>query len=188
MNNQNSNLNELITALRTKPDSPLVFSFEGQTIHSGYHVTEVKHAAMNSLDCGNGKDQWQEVIIQLMDGSAVFKGKHMSCGKFMAIFDKAIESLAFDENTLTFIEFAPNNVGLRKLVIDTIEHKEEQVLVHLSSPTAVCKPYLQAIASKLAEPSSNSCCETDKPSPLRTVNQSCCNGTNEAKSRSTCCS
>jgi len=183
MADQNINIYELKAVLEANPDSPLVFSFDGQAINPSYHVTEVKHAAMNSLDCGSGKDQWEEITVQLLDGSALFKGKHMSFGKFMGIVGKAIESLSFDENTLTFIEFAPNNEGLRKLVIDRVDHNEGQVLVHLSSPTALCKPYHRAMAGKLAEQPSNSCCGTGMPK----VTGACCGETSKVKLSSTCC-
>ena len=179
MANQNINIFELKAVLEANPDSPLIFSFEGQAINPSYHVTEVKHAAMNSLDCGSGKDQWEEIIVQLIDGSALFKGKHMSCRKFMGIVGKAIESLSFDENTATFIEFAPNNEGLRKLVIDRVDQNEGQVLVHLSSPTALCKPYQRAMAGKLVEPSNNSCCDSAMSVKPTTT---CCDSSGATKS------
>ena len=154
MSNQNINIYQLKEMLEANADFPLIFSFDGRTIHPGYHVTEVQHAKVNALDCGSGKNDWEEIIIQLMDGSALFKGEHMSCGKFLGIAGKAIESLSFDNNTLTFIEFAPNNAGLRKLTIDSIEVSDEQVIVKLTSPTAMCKPYQRAVAKQPAE----SCC------------------------------
>ena len=166
MSNHNINIYQLKAVLEANANSQLIFSFENQTIHPGYHVTEVQHAAINALDCGSGNDQWEEIIVQLMDGSALFKGEHMSCGKFMGIVGKAIESLSFDEDRLTFIEFTPNNAGLRKLAIDTVEQADEQVIVTLSSPTAMCKPYQRAMANQLTKATKESCCsnvETEKP-------------------------
>ena len=163
MNSQNTNIYGLKSVLATNQNSSLAFRFEGQTIHPGYHVTEIQHASVNALDCGSGNEQWQEITVQLMDGSALFKGEHMSCGKFIGIISKAIESLSYDENTLTFIEFAPNNGGLRKFVIDSIEPSEEQVIVNLSSPTAVCKPYQRAMAKKSATAEKSVCCDATKP-------------------------
>jgi hypothetical protein len=171
MSNQNINIYQVKEVLKANGDQPLIFSFEGQNIHPGYHVTEVKHASVNSLDCGSGKEQWEEIIIQLMDGSALFKGEHMSCDKFLGIAGKAIESLSFDENTLTFIEFAPNNKGLRKLAIETVEASEGQVIVTLTSPTAMCKPYQRALAKQLPNADKESCCESDKPKPTAAT---CC--------------
>ena len=184
MNSQNTNIYGLKSVLAANEDSPLVFSFEGQTIHPGYHVTEIQHAGVNALDCGSGKDQWEEITVQLMDGSALFKGEHMSCGKFIRIISKAIESLSYDENTLTFIEFAPNNVGLRKLVIDSVETSEEQVLVHLSSPTAMCKPYQRAMAGKPATADKSSCCDTTQAKQSAAT---CCDVSNNKKPVMSCC-
>ena len=163
MNSQNTSIYGLKSVLAAHQDLPLVFSLEGQSINPGYHVTEIQHADVNALDCGNGKDHWQEITVQLLDGSALFKGEHMSCGKFMGIVSKALEPLSYDEKTLTFIEFAPNNKGLRKLVIDSIEPSQNQVMVHLSSPTAVCKPYQRAMTGKSASTGDSSCCDATKP-------------------------
>lgn len=158
MSNPNSNIYQLKEMLDANADLPLIFSFEDHTIHPGYHVTEVQHAKVNALDCGNGKDQWEEIIIQLMDGSALFKGEHMSCGKFLGIVGKAIESLSFENNTQTFIEFSPNNEGLRKLSIDSVEANDGKILVTLASPTAMCKPYQRAMAKQSPKAEMQSCC------------------------------
>ena len=146
MTHQNINIYELKAVLVANPESPLVFSLGEQTIHPGYHVTEIKHAAINSLDCGNGKDQWDEIVVQLLDGNPNFKGGHMNCAKFVEIVSKAVESTPYDESTLTFIEFSPDNSGLRKLAISAIEPREDRVVIWLSNPPAVCKPFQRALA------------------------------------------
>lgn len=158
MSNQNINIYQLKEILKSNADLPLIFSFDGQNIHPGYHVTEVQHAQINALDCGSGKDEWEEIVVQLMDGSSLYNGEHMSCGKFIGIVGKAIESLSFDEDSLTFIEFAPNNDGLRKLTIDSAENGDRHVILKLSSPTATCKPYLRTMTNPLNKASRESCC------------------------------
>jgi len=141
----------------SNPDLPLVFSLDGQTIHPGYHVTEVKHAVINSLDCGRGNDQWDEISVQLLDGHANFKQGYMSCAKFMSIVGKAIALLSFNEDTLTFIEFSPNNEGLRKLVINSIAQEADQVIIQLSNASAECKAFKRALAGKLTA-TNEACC------------------------------
>ncbi|MGB1311474.1 MAG: DUF6428 family protein [Leucothrix sp.] len=148
MNILNANLDELKHACKTNPDAALIFKQGDDTINAGYHITEIKHAKVNAIDCGQGTEQWDEVIIQLLDGSALYKGSAMRCAKFLKIVGAATDSLPLDESTQTYIEFSPNNGPLNKLTIDYIEQAESQVTVHLSQPTALCKPLQRAISAQ----------------------------------------
>jgi len=38
---------------------------DGATIHGGYHLTELKAASFDTVDCGAQKNQWNETIVQL---------------------------------------------------------------------------------------------------------------------------
>ena len=159
MKTQNTNLYGLKTICEANRNSSLIFRLGEVTIHPSYHVTEIKHAVINSMDCGQGTDQWDEIIVQLLDGSAHLKGKHMSCAKFIGIVGTALDSLTSNENSETYIEFAPNNEALRKLAIESIEQTENEVIVNLSNPTAMCKPFQRAMAKQTASmPSGASCC------------------------------
>ena len=55
-----------ISSLREAPPKRLVFAnSEGATIHGGYHLTELKAASFDTVDCGAQKNQWNETIVQL---------------------------------------------------------------------------------------------------------------------------
>ncbi len=44
---------EFIKALRNLADKQLIFAnVDGQTIHAGYHLTEIKAASFETVDCG----------------------------------------------------------------------------------------------------------------------------------------
>lgn len=45
---------DLVNTMRTNPNLPVVFTLDDLTISQGYHITEVKHAMVDSLDCGPG--------------------------------------------------------------------------------------------------------------------------------------
>jgi hypothetical protein len=42
-----------------------VTNSDGATIHGGYHLTELKAASFDTVDCGRAKNQWNETIVQL---------------------------------------------------------------------------------------------------------------------------
>ena len=150
------NLVTLLDICREHPDASLVFTLNDAEINPNYHVTEIKHAAVKSMDCGKGVDAWEEILVQLLDGPASAQGKHMACGKFFGIVNVAIENLSINQSTQTFIEFAPNNGPMGKLAIEAIEVRSDTVVVSLSSPTATCKAYDRAIAGMKTKPVS--CC------------------------------
>ena len=94
---KNTEVGNLMALLLKKPEIPLIFYLEGISINQGYHVTEVKHASIKSMDCGRRADAWEEIIIQLLDGQASSAQGFMSTSKFTSIVSGTLKS--FSENS-----------------------------------------------------------------------------------------
>jgi hypothetical protein len=63
---------EFIAALRAAPNNQLIFAdLAGHTVRSGYHLTELKAASFDTVDCGGEVNQWQETIVQLWVPEAI---------------------------------------------------------------------------------------------------------------------
>ena len=104
---------DLIAQLDTvSQDAPLIFVTENGPINAGYHVTEVKLASVQSLDCGARRSSWNEVVIQLLDGSGQ---DFMTAGKFTGILKKATSKLEGLDHAALKFEFSNDNKGLRIL-------------------------------------------------------------------------
>ena len=57
---------KFIEALRNSADKELVFAnADGRNIHAGYHLTEIKAASFETVDCGGKTNRWNETILQL---------------------------------------------------------------------------------------------------------------------------
>ena len=57
---------EFIEALRNCGDKELIFAnADRQPIHPGYHLTEIKTASFETVDCGGKVNHWNETILQL---------------------------------------------------------------------------------------------------------------------------
>jgi len=57
---------EFISALRAASDNELMFvGLEDHAVHSGYHLTELKGASLETVDCGGKTNRWRETIVQL---------------------------------------------------------------------------------------------------------------------------
>lgn len=158
MNQTHINIATLTNAMRDNSDLPVIFTLNGQSISPGYHITEVKNVAVQSLDCGMGTDQWHEWVIQLLDGNANSKSGYMPARKFVSILDKALEDNQQNEHTELYFEFAPGNAALQKLSVENIGIVDDSVSVSLSGTTAQCKPLERALGKGVAALSRGCCC------------------------------
>ena len=176
---------DLVNTMRTNPNLPVVFTLDDLTISQGYHITEVKHAMVDSLDCGQGTDQWSELVIQLLDGHADSDSGFMPAAKFLGILDKALPVKPQDEQATLYFEFAPRNTALQKTSVQSIDVVDGNIFVSLSGSPAVCKPYQRALESGTASDNDAGCCgsatDTKSAGP-------CCQGGIAKATGSPCCS
>ena len=116
------------------PDGPMGAAF---------HVTEIKHHKITSLDCGRGQHAWEEVVIQLLDGNS---GQSLTARKLRGIL-----SAAPTVNTLPLaFEGGLQNRMMARFKIAAVEATPEIFTLSLTPDTATCKP-----AAKIGQPS---CC------------------------------
>lgn len=136
---------------------------------------------MDSVDCGRNSniEQWDEIVVQLLDGSATSKAGHMPASKFLAITSSAMKTLKADTAAYFFFEFAPDNGPIRKLSVESVEHTEHELAVSLGSEQAVCKPLQRAKATLATAVLSGI--------TVQTSNKGCCSDTGVSNS-SGCCS
>src|SRR5436189_3334991 len=88
---------DFISRLRKAAAKALVFiNSNGATIHGGYHLTELKAASFDTVDCGAQKNQWTETIVQLWVPEEDYNGEFMTAAKFLSIYDKVARLIALD--------------------------------------------------------------------------------------------
>ena len=59
---------EFLDLLKSHQDKSLLFEYTaGQMVGANYHITEVKHTTIESVDCGGRMDAWNETVIQLWE-------------------------------------------------------------------------------------------------------------------------
>ena len=130
-------LGDLIEQLDGHADHALVFASDDGEIGAGYHVTELKQISVKSIDCGQRTDQWDETLVQLLDGA---DGTHMRVGKFIGIARKSEAVLPGLANTPLSFEYAPQNRGLRRMTVRGLSKEDDRIVVALAEENAVCKP------------------------------------------------
>src|SRR5437870_3447711 len=101
--------NEFISALRTAPDHQLIFvDLGGQAVHGGYHLTELKTASFDTVDCGGQFNRWQETIVQLWAPRDA-DDDCMPAGKFLQIFDKVRGMVPINLDAEMRVEYGDEN-------------------------------------------------------------------------------
>lgn len=133
---------ELIAKLEdASGDAPLIFVTENGPINAGYHVTEVKLASVGSLDCSARRSNWNEVLIQLLDGPGQV---YMTVDKFSGILKKITTTLEGLRAAALKIEFSSGNKGLRILDPGNPVATRNAVSLPLSDINAACRPAVDA--------------------------------------------
>ena len=97
------------------------------TIHRGYHLTELKAATFDTVDCGGQKNRWNETIVQLWVPEHEKSDEFMTANKFLSIYDRVSGMIALDPEAEIRFEygddnFSPSNYHVAKLtkIADTI--------------------------------------------------------------------
>ncbi len=177
MNKEHMNISDLTALVGKKPELDLKFYLDEKPIKPGYHITEVRHATINSKDCGKntGTEQWDEITVQLLDGSLSSRAGYMSGSKFLGIIGSALGSLPTATASHLFFEYAPDNGPIRKLSVKLFEQNDAELSVSLGSERAVCKPFQRAkdaiaISGGTTQSSSEGCCS----GAARSGSSGCC--------------
>jgi hypothetical protein len=156
--------NEFISALRTVPNRQLVFvDRNGRAVHPGYHLTELKAATFNTVDCGGQVNQWEETVVQLWVPAEADHG-YMTAAKFLKIFDKVRGMVPINLDAEIRVEYGDENFFPSTYQVRSVTHERKTTSVLLEPPATACKARDRRIATSMA-PAAPSCC---------TPSESCC--------------
>ena len=149
-----STLKGLENALAPFPESAaLVFYSEDGPIRPDYHITELKYARIDSVDCGGRMAQWHEAILQVVDGPQDAPGgTHLELGKAKAILTRAAAALPGVEALPLSIEFGPGNAVLQSYHAGVPVLKGSAVHVPLLARAPECKVLTQPTPQSIERP------------------------------------
>jgi hypothetical protein len=148
------NTREFISRLLAMPDNQLLFvDAKGHTVRSGYHLTELKAAAFDTVDCGGQRNRWRETIVQLwIPPGAGDDNDCMTAGKFLKIFDKVSGMIRLDLDADIRIEYGDENFFPSVYHVRSVTDGRGVTRVLLEPPGTTCKARDRRIAA------SDSCC------------------------------
>ena len=131
---------DFISWLRSAPAKQLVFTnSEGATIHGGYHLTELKAAAFDTVDCGAEKNHWNETIVQLWVPEEAENAEFMTAAKFLSIYDKVARLISLDPTAEIRFEYGDENFPPSNYHVEKISEIPAELRVQLRLPQTTCK-------------------------------------------------
>jgi len=130
---------KFISELRRVPSNQLIFvDLHGHIVHRGYHLTELKAASLQAVDCGGQTNQWQETIVQIWVPSDPDRD-YMSVAKFLKIFDKVGGMIPLNLDTEIRIEYGDENFFPSTYHVQSITREQGVTRVSLMPPVTTCK-------------------------------------------------
>jgi hypothetical protein len=131
---------DFIAQLRRAPEKPLLFvNDEGDTIHAGYHLTEIKAAKLDTVDCGGEKNRWNETIMQLWVPSDETSETFMTAGKFLSIYEKVSCMIDVDPTGEVRFEYGDENFFPSYYHVESMTEEIDALRVELRPPQTTCK-------------------------------------------------
>ena len=131
--------NEFVSRLKAAPQNRLLFvDASGHTIHASYHLTELKAAAFDTVDCGGELNQWNETIVQLWVPENA-DDDYMTTAKFLKIFDKVRGMIPLKLEAEIRIEYGDDNFFPSIYYVRSVVHEQGATHVLLQPPATTCK-------------------------------------------------
>lgn len=130
-----------LNLLQQHTDKSLLFEFQaGELVGANYHITEVKHVTIDSVDCGSGTDRWTETVIQLWESpSEIGKTEYMTVYKALSILKKVGRMRNYDPQSETKIEYGNDRFHTAQLFLNDYDMNEKQLIVKLDVAPTDCK-------------------------------------------------
>ena len=132
---------ELLQLLEKHNDSALLFEYStGQLVGANYHITEVKHIKIDSVDCGSQTDAWNETVIQLWESpSEIGKTEYMDAGKALSILKKVGTMKPYDLDSEVKFEYSNSLFHTAQLFVNDYTLSDNQLLFKLAIEKTDCK-------------------------------------------------
>ena len=132
---------EFLQLLETNKDTSLLFEYApNQLVGANYHITEVKHIKIDSVDCGANTDSWNETIIQLWESpSELGKTEFMSSYKALGILNKVGKMKAYDLDAEVKFEYSNALFHTAQLFVNDAVIQNGKLLISLAIEKTDCK-------------------------------------------------
>lgn len=132
---------EFLQIIESNRNSSLLFEYTPrQLVGANYHITEVKHISVDSVDCGGQTDTWNETIIQLWESpSELGKTEYMSSQKALEILNRVGIMKPYDLNSEVKIEYGNSSFHTAQLYVSDFDLSKGKLRFKLGIEKTHCK-------------------------------------------------
>ncbi|WP_299548563.1 DUF6428 family protein [Seonamhaeicola sp.] len=132
---------ELFNILEQHRDKSLLFEYAPDLfVGANYHITEVKHLAVESVDCGSKTDSWNETIIQLWESpEETGKTDYMSVYKALGILKKVGKMKPYHLEAEVKFEYSNAAFHTAQLFVNDFEIRNNNLIFKLAVEKTNCK-------------------------------------------------
>jgi hypothetical protein len=161
---------DVFNLLKAHQGKSLLFEYQpNEFVKANYHITEVKHLKIDSVDCGARTDAWNETIIQLWESpNEIGKREFMSVYKALSILNKVATMKPFDMESEVKFEYSNNSFNTAQLFVNDFEIRDNNLIFKLAIEKTDCKakeecgvPEQEVVTASSDEPCcspSGNCC------------------------------
>ena len=159
---------ELFSVLENNKDKALLFEYAPNLlVGANYHITEVKHLSIDSVDCGSQTDSWNETIIQLWESpSELGKTEYMTVFKALGILRKVGTMKPYQLTSEVKFEYGNARFHTAQLFVNDFEILNNKLILKLAVEKTDCKA--KATCGVLEEP------HLSEEEPCCTPSGNCC--------------
>jgi hypothetical protein len=151
---------EFLELLAANQDKSLLFEYSpGNLVGANYHITEVKHLNIDSINCGGGTEFWKETLVQLWE-SPLEKAKteFMSTYKALSILKKVGRTKPFELSAEIKFEYGNPGFHTSQLFVNDFEIKGRNLILQLAVTKTDCKDKAACGIPETAEVTQEACC------------------------------
>jgi hypothetical protein len=132
---------EFLEILKANQGKSLLFEYApGLLVGANYHITEVKHITVDSVDCGASLDAWKETVVQLWeDPNELGKTSFMSSYKALGILSKVGQMKSYVADAELKIEYSNARFHTAQLFVNDYEMRNGNLIFKLVSQPTDCK-------------------------------------------------
>ena len=135
------NTESFLKTLRENKEKALYFEYEaGVFVPISYHITEVKNAHFDSVDCGGVAHDYRQTIVQLWVDPKEKVETAMEVEKALHIFDRVNSIKPINLETEIFFEYGYQSLKTSVYKVSQVKVEAERVVIALDVPPPSCKP------------------------------------------------
>ncbi|WP_299333430.1 DUF6428 family protein [uncultured Psychroserpens sp.] len=155
---------ELFSILDQHNNKELWFEYAPNVfVAANYHITEVKHITVDSVDCGAQTDSWKETIIQLWESpNDENKTECMSVFKAMGILKKVGNMKPYTLDAEVKFEYSNPTFHTAQLFVNDYQIQDNKLILKLAIEKTDCKAKeLCGVPETITTESEAPCCSPE---------------------------